>query len=294
MLALFLLLLAPTTQVHHLERPDGTRITYYLDLPAQQPCSLAFILQGSECLTVAHKYRPFIEDLNRRGIGVVRIEKPGLTAETPEGVCPEEYLLLNTLDRRVLDVLEVTAALRRRPEWNGKLGLAGGSEGGVIAAMAAPLVPETRAVVMLASAGGLPFSEEIELLVASEMEAAGAPPEAVAERRRQMAEEMREIEVHPDPHREWMSDDRLARNTWLWWSRALPVAAVRPLLRVDVPILMVHGRTDGATPFESVTRLEESFREAGKTNLVFERYDGGHAPPPDAVARALAWLADRL
>lgn len=275
--AALLLSLAGASAADTVERPDGTLIHYYLDRPAADRYPIVVILQGSECLRVADKYGPFVQRLNAEGVAVLRVEKPGLTARTAPGECPTEYLELNTLDRRVLDLLEVASELRRDPHWDGRLGLAGGSEGGVVAAMAAPLIPETRAVVLLASAGGLTFGEELLHLVPASQHA----------EMRTMYERVRQ---EPLPSREWLSDGKLARNTWLWWSKALPVAAVRSLLRTGAPILMVHGTADGATPLESAERLEAEFARAGKTNLEFRRYPGGHSPPPEVVEEALLWM----
>lgn len=275
--AALLLALAGAAAADTVERPDGTLIHYYLDRPAAERYPIVVILQGSECLRVADKYGPFIQRLNAEGVAVLRVEKPGLTAATEPGECPAEYLELNTLDRRVLDLLEVASELRRDPHWDGRMGLAGGSEGGVIAAMAAPLIPETRAVVLLASAGGLTFGEELLHLM---------PPSQHAE----MQAMYEKVRQEPLPTREWLSDGQLARNTWLWWSKALPVAAVRSLLRTDAAILMVHGTTDGATPMESAERLSAEFARKGKANLEFRRYPGGHSPPPEVIEEALLWM----
>lgn len=281
MLALALLLLVSPAAADSLERPDGTMIHYSLSRPQRERWPVVVILQGSECLRVADKYGPFVQRLTGQGVAVLRVEKPGLAPETPIGECPPEYLRLNTIDRRVMDLVEVMAELRRDPQWDGQLGIAGGSEGGVVAAMAAPLIPETRAVVLLASAGGLTFGEELLRLM---------PESEHAE----MHEMYRKVQEEPLPSREWLSDGKLARNTWLWWSRALPVAAVRSLVRVDAPILMVHGTEDGATPVESAERLAEEFARRGRTNLEFRRYEGGHAPPPEVIEGALLWMLGRF
>ena len=48
----------------------------------------------------------------------------------------------------------------------GRLGLAGGSEGSMVAAMLAPLVPETRAVLLFSSGGGSDFGAEVKASMA--------------------------------------------------------------------------------------------------------------------------------
>ncbi|MBM3463240.1 MAG: hypothetical protein FJX76_14145 [Armatimonadetes bacterium] len=279
-----------------LTRADGTGIVYYLDRPARANYPLAMILQGSECLRVADKYASMIAQLNAAGIGVLRIEKPGLSADTPIGECPEEYLRTNTLERRVLDVMAVVATLRRAPDgWNGVLGIAGGSEGGLVAAAAAPLIPETGAVLLISSAGGMTFGEELLLLVEAEMRAAGAPAEAIRKRLDEMRAQYIVMRDNPVPDKEWMSDGKLARNTYLWWADALPVAAVRPLLETSAPILVLHGEADRQTPVDSAQCMLDAFQARGKKNLELRRYPGmGHSPTPRAISEGMSWLIERL
>ncbi len=122
-----------------LEQADGATLHYYYDLPPGGG-AVVVILQGSECLRVNHKYAPMIASLQANHLGVLRVEKPGLTPDTPIGTCPEAYLQSNTLERRVWDLLSVVAELRKRHDWNGELALVGGSEGGMLAALCAPLI----------------------------------------------------------------------------------------------------------------------------------------------------------
>ena len=45
------------------------------------------ILQGSECRRVNDKYTAFIDKFHKSGLGVLRVEKPGLAPDTPLGEC---------------------------------------------------------------------------------------------------------------------------------------------------------------------------------------------------------------
>jgi pimeloyl-ACP methyl ester carboxylesterase len=162
-----------------------------------------------------------------------------------------------------------------------------------VAALAAPLIPETRALVLISSGGGEPFEETVARIVESEMRKADAPPDAIRKRLEEMKTETREIRAHPVPDREWLSDGQLARNTWLWWADILDVEPLRPLLTVKAPILLVQGEEDQASP--SATRIEEGFRRAGKTNLTVRRYPGmGHSPSTKAMDETLAWVVKTM
>lgn len=273
--------------VHHFPQPDNLELYYHVDSPANARHPVVAILQGSECLRVSDKYPDLIATLNARGIAVLRVEKTGLTPDTPIGDCPPAYLQKNDLDRRLLDLLAVVAELRKDPTWDRRLVLVGGSEGAMLAALAAPLIPEVRAVALISGGGGFTFAEEIEHMMRSQ--AAG---DAAIQ---QFRETRKQSHIDPTTTREWGSDGKLARNTWLWLSRAEDLELARPLLRVDVPILVLHGARDTSTPVESARKLQRQFQIAGKTNLqLWIDPAAGHAPTRQSLARVLDWVTGQL
>lgn len=286
---------AAAGQSSSMTRPDGSEIVYHLSRPHAERYPLAVILQGSECLRVADKFGALVQQLNEAGIGVLRIEKPGLRADTPIGECPEEYLRLNTIDRRVLDLLAVLGRLRREDErWNGQLGLSGGSEGSMVAAIGAPLIPETTAVLLLSSGGGSEFGDEVKASIAGHMRSSGASEKQVEQHLAKVDAEWEEIARQPLPSREWASDGALARNTFLWWNNALALAVYRPLEEVSVPIRVYQGDADTSMVDGTGQGLLERHRQTGGDNLELVRYQGGHVPPPEVLREAFAWLASRL
>jgi pimeloyl-ACP methyl ester carboxylesterase len=287
------LLLCPL-EAETLVRPDGTAITYYLERPAQETYPLVVILQGSECLRVSHKYLDYIQVLSDQGVGVLRVEKPGLHTGVAIGDCTDEYLRLNTPQRRVLDLVMVVAQLRQDESWDGRLVLVGGSEGAMIAALTAPLLPETQAVVLLSGGGGLTFGEEVVEGAARQMLDSGMEPENVEKEIAAMREFLANISENPDPFKEWMSDGKLVRNTYLWWAHAVPLRLTTSLQRVEAPVLVLHGRSDLGTPYRSAEMMMEELSFAGKTNIEFRPYEGGHTPPNDEILKALDWAAERL
>lgn len=285
-LLLLLLALPLAAETLSLEQADGTRLYYYYDAPASKG-PLVVILQGSECRRVNDKYQSFIDHFQKQNIGVLRVEKPGLTPETPLGECPSVYLQRNTLERRTWDLLSVLGEMRKDPRWDGRLALVGGSEGAMLAGLTAPLIPETRAVALISGGGGDTFAEEIDQMMQSQ----GARGEQLQQFRELCTQSHRE----PTTLKEWGSDGKLSRNTLLWLSRVEDLAIYRPLLRVEAPILVVHGAADKSTPVHSAQKLQEIFEKAGRTNftLRIEKEDG-HAPSSQSMDATLDWVIDKL
>ena len=277
-----------------LDQANGTRLYYYYDAPPQRG-PLLVILQGSECRRVSDKYGPLLEQAKGHNLGVLRVEKPGLGPDTPLGECPIAYLQRNTLERRIWDLLSVLGEMRKRPEWDGWLVVLGGSEGAMLAGLTAPLIPETRAVVLISGGGGDTFAEEIDQIVSAQMRQSGAPAAKLEEQSQAFRQLCDQVHREPTTLKEWGSDGKLARNTHLWLSRAEDLAIYRPLLRVDVPILLVHGAQDASTPLHSAQKLEQIFRERGKLNLELRVEEGdGHAPSAQSLQRTLQWAVEQL
>ncbi|MCA9775212.1 MAG: hypothetical protein KC800_00790 [Candidatus Eremiobacteraeota bacterium] len=291
---LLLLILAGPLTADTLLRPDSSAIHYYLDEPQQERYSLVVILQGSECLRVSDKYPDYIERIVAGGAAALRVEKPGLHAGVAAGDCPDEYLRLNTPQRRVLDLVMVVSELRKNECWDGRLVLLGGSEGAMIAAMTAPLLPETRGVVLMSGGGGLTFGEEVVESAGRQMLDSGMEPDKVDEEKVAMRSFLLGLAKNPTPYEEWGSDGKLARNTYLWWAHAVKLRLSDSLRRVEAPILILHGISDQGTPFRSTEILLEELTYSGKTDVEFQPYDGGHSPPPERIWEALFWALECL
>lgn len=285
-------------QVHTVTRVDDTTLTWYLHTPAGPRYPLVLILQGSQCENVYHHFDRAIERLTAGGVGVVCIEKRGMGPTTSGPT--DEFLRRNTVYDRVLDILTVVAVLRRTQKaWDGRLVVVGGSEGGLVAEMAAPLVPETVAVVAIASGEGMPMRELLPLQMAAEMRQAGASPAAVDSHLAEVRKQMDAFRQNPTPWKQWGSDGKVAVNTWRWWDAILDVRALNALEQVDVPILIVQGADDVQCPPESARLIEERFAHLHKQNLTLRRYPGvKHDMTTPAGARAidetLQWILQRL
>ena len=87
------------------------------------------------------------------------VEKIGISerqnSDNDSRNCTPEFRQRNTLNQRLLDSLTVIEFLRKSDrQWNRKLLIIGGSEGGMLAPIFAGLVPETHKIVMLVIGNG--------------------------------------------------------------------------------------------------------------------------------------------
>lgn len=211
----FALIVAPAA-ADTLPRSDGSQITYHLDRPHGGRRGAVLMLQGSGCESVAERdwlksEPPVIAPKH----AVLAIEKYGVVPGRPktdavEG-CSPDYWQRNTLQQRVLDAAQVVARLRAEPWWNRELVIYGGSEGGAVAAMLAPLVPETKAVIIVSSGIGVQVAELIR--------AAVPPPVAT-----QISAMLAEVKANPT------GDKRFGGASYRWWADAADITPAKALL----------------------------------------------------------------
>jgi len=252
-------LLAAPLQAETLPRPDGSDITYHLSGAGPgKPRALLLMLQGSGCDPVAD--RPWLRSepaVLAPGHAVLAIEKYGVTSGArPDGLvegCTPAFWARNTLQQRVLDVVQVVASLRSQPWWNGELVVQGGSEGGAVAALAAPLLPEARAVVIVSSGIGVSVADLIR---------AAVPPPVAA----QIGEVIDAARLNPT------GDKRFGGASYRWWADAADINPARALLQSDVPVLLIQGARDRFAPVATARAARDLFAAAGKRNLTYWEY----------------------
>lgn len=295
-----LLTLATSTAVVSQEsgvvpRYDGTEVTYYVDLPETGSYPMVVILQGSECLKVSHKYGDLRKKILDKGTAVLRVEKPGLTAQTEIGDCPLDYRRLNTPQQRVMDLLAVLGHLKERhPDWNGDVALMGGSEGSIVATMTATRYPNVKAVALLSGGGGATFAAEMLQAWTTQMKVQGKEQSDIDEMMKIMAEGMKEAIENPTPYEEFASDEeQLAFNTHYWWSKILPYKGLNVLRQLKSPLLIVHSKQDLHIPFESAESLYKTLKAEG-SDVKFLIYEGQHVPDVDTLSKAIDWMHESL
>lgn len=286
--------------VHTIQRPDGSGLVFYYDKPALPSYPILALLEGSLCRSGFPMYQASAVVL-KAGIAILTVEKKGLTKDT--SICPQEYLFNNTIDNRVLDHLTVVAYLRQTDKnWNRKIGWTGGSEGGEVASLVAPLVPETALLAILASGGGLTMADELLLLTRKRMEKEGASSHAIQTAQEMMRKQFENIFADPTPLKEWLSDGKGTRNTYRWWSIILKTKTIGSLLALSVPIYIAHGTADTSCPIESSDIVAKKFEELGKTNIRYRRYEGlehnfhdsSGRPHPEVIQDAQNWIVEHL
>ena len=160
--------------------------------------------------------------------------------------------------------------------------------------VAAPLLPETRAVVLLSGGGGMTFGEEVVEGAGRQMLESGMSPEEAEKETESLRQFLYDLAKNPTPDKEWGSDGKLARNTYLWWAHAARLRLAISLRRVQAPMLILHGRDDRGTPYRSAELLLEELSFAGKSNVSFRPYQGGHTPPEEEILSALNWAVGQL
>lgn len=265
-----------------LERPDGTQIAYHLEnrsARGRQP--LLLMLHGSGCDSVALNERiGWMARLLAPDHALLTIEKYGVAPGAGGDECTAAYWRGNTLQQRVMDALHVVAALRRERWWNGEIVLFGGSEGGAVAAMLAPLLPETRAAIVWSSGIGLSLGEMIR---------SALPPPMAQEAPRVFAE----ARSNPTGERQW------AGASYRWWADAVDLVPARSLASTPAPVLLIHGSRDESAPVASARAARDLLAAAGKANFLYREYEGYDHFMIDAagvdhraavVAEAAEWL----
>jgi pimeloyl-ACP methyl ester carboxylesterase len=243
-----------------LRRADGSTIIAYVDRQGRTgPQGLLIIAQGSGCGSVQNNAN--IAQAKTRilsNYAVVTVEDYGVLPNAPDAFptehCPQAYYEHHTITQRVSDYEQVFSIVQRRPWWNGKLALFGGSEGGAVVQELAPLVPAS-AVVVYSSATGLKFRDAVMRVL---------PPPVAA----QAAVGFDAIRHDPN------GPGLVLGNSHLWWADIMDRRLSDDLLRAKEPILIVQGERDESNPVMSARAVRDTFAAAGRSNLTYWEFPG--------------------
>ncbi|MDQ0839245.1 alpha/beta hydrolase family protein [Sphingomonas faeni] len=269
---------------HTVDRADGSTISYWLEQGQNRSSEVVLVMQGTGCEAVSEKpnlhHAANILSPNAR---TLLIDKVGVGLEgdatTIDG-CPKAYWDHYTLSLRVEDCLRVIADLRRQPWWNRRIVIFGGSEGGAVAALLAPLVPEAKAVVVLSSGTGVAIGDLIR---------AAIPPEMAAEA----------PSVYAAAHKRPTGDERWAGLSYRWWDDAVDLVPARSLAQTPAPVLLIHGARDRSSPVETARAGHTMLRTAGKANAEYWEFAdldhsmqeaGGTSHMDDVLIQAAKWI----
>ena len=237
-------------------------------------------------------HRPFLvlaDHLTRRGIAVLRYDDRGVGESTGDfgSATSQDF---------ASDALAAVAYLKTRDDVDpGEIGLAGHSEGGIIAPMAAVASPDVSYIVLMA-ATGVNGERILYAQAALIARAAGAPEEAVAANREQQRAIFEVLKREPDPGRageaitaivragleranpggDTAYDDAMqqavtaqVRQVNNPWFRYFLTYEPAPMLeRVTVPVLAINGEKDLQVPYEENLReIEAALRRGGNTRF---------------------------
>lgn len=245
---------------------------------AAVPCVVLITGSGQqdrdESLAILPGFRPFREitdALARRGVATLRLDDRGIGGSSGpvRGATTADF---------ADDVSDALAWLRARPDIDGaRLGLAGHSEGGLIAPLVAVRDPRVRALALLAG----PAWTGRRIL---EYQNGRAIERAVAPAGRDSARAAARAAV----------DSLAASDGWLgWFVRHDPLPVIR---RVRQPVLILQGATDRQVTAEQADELARALAAAGNravTQRVLAARNHLFLPDPDGDPAGYAQLPVR-
>jgi pimeloyl-ACP methyl ester carboxylesterase len=286
-----------------LSRVDGSEINAYLEgRHGLEKRGIMLIVQGSMCGSVAPTGNDRLDYQVPASLVRMDIEKYGLTSAQhgdDSAPCPSQYLAHNTIDQRIYDILQVVAYLRGHANWwNGRLYVMGTSEGATVGALAAPLIPETKGIVLINGSIGQPFRDGWADAMADAVAKQGGSAADQADARKEAEETWRKVRANPTPNEQAFGNG----NTYLWWASIIDKVPATLLLQTDTPILLMQAELDEMTPLKSARSVHTAFSQAGKHNLTYVELPGlshglrqkdgkpGWAPVMDQVTK---WVATK-
>ncbi len=267
----------------------------YFDRPdSKTEVPVVVLISGSGETSVTVSHDKLAARFNPRKIGLISLEKRGITSEK---IDQDEFRAHDCFSERLQDYVLLLKQLKDRkiPGCNGCVVLLGASEGGKIAPRLSLEFPKViRGIVLVGSGGGLSFREEMKFQSQQLIKQMGAFkrlsyklrsvifPKEIEQRYDKMLGEPESLEM-------------CGSKTWKWFAAYLRYDLLSDLLKVKVPIYMIHGEEDIMVPIKSADLIQEAFDQAGKTNLQYAPYDDlGHALTgrEDVYAPMLDWICD--
>ena len=269
-------------------RTDGSAIYWTLDVPDSEGTSgLVVIAQGSGCAAAMQSPNLGLARSIFGNLAALTVEKygvePGDNPSDDHMDCSQVFREHHTVSQRVADYRQIIDSLRDAACWNGKLGLFGGSEGGIVMAMLAPEV-RADAAILISTGGGVPFGQMVRQSIPEE----GWPTvDATFERARE----------NPDST-EWWGGQSLR-----FWADAIDRRAADYMLRADTNFLLIQGGRDGAGAANVARAVGDLFANAGRCNLTYWEFPAfdhgmidanGNAHLAEVLSQASLWLDSRM
>jgi dienelactone hydrolase len=275
-----------------LDRGNQTFVEAKVQRPADKRVGVVVMLQGSNCASEQDSFAALLEPWQQQ-YALLYVAKPGssLTVET----CNESYLRTNTIQQRVADLQLVIRELKKQRWWNRKLYLIGGSEGGLIAGLAATQIRETQRVAILSFGGGLTMSEMWPDIAYNGVLGESGSVALAQQERRDVLEGFAKARANPQSVEVFNGDS----NTLKWWASILDIRLSGTLSNFRKPILLVHGSEDQMAAVAGARSMAQTFAAAGKKNLTYQEFAGynhgfvdkeGEKHDEEVFDQALTWL----
>jgi hypothetical protein len=266
---------------------DGSLLEGYISPPPTPSSPVVMAIQGSSCESVFQWSVDLAEQLQAAGVGLIVIEKRGISRY---GINQQQYHETNSLEQRlhdytvILDNIPVVL-----PNWSGKLAFWGDSEGSVLAAHLGTVHLDTAAILMFGAGGGMEPKEEVRWVMQHYLEQNQASEKDISEYMVYLNNQM-DLMIHdPSPNNHFLG------NTYKWWSSFLTSHThfLRPM-ELSIPLFYAHGILDERVPVLSADIFTEQFNESDiLTYLRLEGY-GHDLNMPNIQSEACVWLTSIL
>jgi len=270
-----------------LQRQNGTVLEGYFSPPDTSSSPIIFAIQGSSCESAFQWHVDLSDQVSSLGLGLIVLEKQGISKD---GINSFEYSQTNCLQTRLEDYIFCLENMYMiNPSWEGKVIFWGESEGGMLAANLAAQMPETMAVLLFATGGGMKPREEVKWTIHHRLEEYGALQDEIDQYMSSLDEQLDVMMLDPTPNKQFFG------NTYKWWASLLAAdEAVISLNQLSLPICLVHGVEDSQIPILSADLAAEVLREThALTYLRLEGY-GHDLDTANVQAAACQWLRATL
>ena len=264
-------------------RENGTTLEGYFLPPASSSSPIVFAIQGSSCESSLEWHIKLSEQMGLLGLGLIVLEKQGISKDSIDLF---EYNQSNCLENRYQDYLSCLENLYAiSPAWKGQLVFLGESEGGMLAANLASQTPETAAILLLATGGGMKPSEESKWTIRHRLEEHGALQDQIDEYMTSLDEQMDIMTLDPSPNKHFLG------NTYKWWASLLAKSeALISLSELALPIYLVHGVQDDKIPILSADLASNFLKKTNTLTYVRLEEYGHNLNHSQVYTAACSWL----
>jgi pimeloyl-ACP methyl ester carboxylesterase len=244
----------PTVARYTFTYADGEGALYYrfqigADAP---PDTYVFAYGGSGCVS----WRPYVPDYFAGLAGrvtVLALNKRHVADTPPDGPCSDAFARVNHPRQWVSDYMEfITSQLQQAQPRPRKVVLLGISEGAYVAVKVARSRDDVTDLAIIGD-GGWTMRRSLTALMGQT---------TVDEGWRAIAADANSIE------RTWLG------HPHRYWFDVMDIDPTPDYLSLSIPVFAGFGENDDSVPLASALALQDSFRQAGKSNFTLRVYEG--------------------